>query len=225
MTFNKKFLTRQAEIIPMETLGIGITIVGCGAVGSFTALTLAKMGFLNLTVVDFDTVDDVNMNCQFYRYTDIGVQKAHALKRLIRDFTSVLITSVDHKIQPTDILSSDIIISAVDNMEVRKHLFETSICKHIIDPRMAAEYATLNVCDMVDPKSKANYSKSLFSDDQAVQEKCTAKSTMYTVNLLAGLIGKTVKDIATGNDHIKVLQWNIKENYVPIAYSNKGNKL
>ena len=225
MSFDKKYLTRQADIIPMSTLGTSITIVGCGAVGSFTALTLAKMGFLNLTVYDMDTVDDVNMNCQFFRHSDIGEAKVTALNKLIHDFVGVGIKVHHYEIKPTDIISDSIVISAVDNMAVRKHLFETSDCKHIIDPRMAAEYATLNVCSMVDPIAKEHYSKTLFSDDQAVQEKCTAKSTMYTVNLLAGLIGKTVKDIATGNDYIKLLQWNIKENYAPLAYGCKGNKL
>ena len=47
-----------------------------------------------------------------------------------------------------------------------------------------------------------DFEKSWFSDDDAVQEKCTAKATIYTTLLAAGFIAKAVKDIATDSDNL-----------------------
>jgi molybdopterin/thiamine biosynthesis adenylyltransferase len=218
------YLTRQAELITPEQRNISITIIGAGAVGSFASLALAKMGFINQHVIDFDSIEPENMNCQFYGVNDIDLPKVVALRKQVKEFTGEEINTEYKKIGPTDTIQSDIVISAVDNMEVRKHLFETSGCKYIIDPRMAAEYSTMRVVDMSDKEDKKAYSKSLFTDDEAVQERCTAKSTMYTVLLLAGQVAKAVKDLSTEHDYIKTLEWSIKDNAM-IAFSNKGQKL
>lgn len=223
-TFTQEMLTRQLDLLPPEKCGLSITMVGAGAVGSFTALALAKMGFLNLHVLDYDVVDTENMNCQFYRVKDIGKKKVDALQDLIQDFIGVEIDVSDKKVEPTDVLRSDIVITAVDSMEVRRQLFELSACKYLIDPRMGGEYASMEVVSMFDKDSKENYAKSLHPSDEVIHERCTAKATMYTVNLLAGQIAKAVKDIATGNTHIKTFDWNIALNSL-IAFSSEGRKL
>ena len=87
-------LTRQLSLIPTEVLDKRITIVGCGAIGSFLALSLAKMGATNLCLYDFDEVSIVNMSNQFFRYSDIGKNKALALRELIKDFTDVEVDAV-----------------------------------------------------------------------------------------------------------------------------------
>lgn len=218
------YLTRQAEIMSKEQRAVNITIIGAGAVGSFTSLALAKMGYANQTVIDFDSIDPENMNCQFYRTSDIDLPKVVALKMLVKDFTGTEIKTDYRKILPTDSIQSDIVISAVDNMEVRRHLFETSSCKYLIDPRMAAEYATMRVVDMSSEEDKKNYAKSLFTDAEAVQQRCTAKSTMYTVLLLSGQIAKAVKDLSTENTYLQSFDWNIEKNAI-IAFNNEGIKL
>jgi tRNA A37 threonylcarbamoyladenosine dehydratase len=73
-----KYLTRQSDLIPEAILSTPITVVGAGAIGSFTVLTLAKMGFNNITVFDDDEIDFVNINNQFYRISDIGKKKVDA---------------------------------------------------------------------------------------------------------------------------------------------------
>jgi molybdopterin/thiamine biosynthesis adenylyltransferase len=220
-----KYLTRQSELISSQARDTSIVIVGAGAVGSFVSLALAKMGYIKQMVIDYDQIDPENMNCQFYRESDIDLPKVVALNMLIKDFTGETIQTKYEKIGPSDTLQSDIVISAVDNMEVRKHLFETSACKYLIDPRMAAEYATMRVVDMSNEEDKKNYAKSLYSDDEAVHERCTAKSTMYTVLLLAGQIAKAVKDLTTsGDSYIQGFDWSIEHNQL-VAFNNKGIKL
>ena len=65
-TFPNAHLTRQLDVIPVEILDEPINIIGAGAVGSFTALTLAKMGFAQIAVWDDDVVSEENLNAQFF---------------------------------------------------------------------------------------------------------------------------------------------------------------
>ena len=115
-------LTRQMDIIPMNLLSEEITIIGAGAIGSFTALALAKMGFENLTVFDFDKIEIENMNCQFFPYSAIGMQKVMALKMMISQFANAEINVID---KPYDKGTfKGIVISAVDSMKVRKLIWD-----------------------------------------------------------------------------------------------------
>ena len=206
------YLTRQLDIIPTKVLGQEIHIIGVGAIGSFVTLSLAKMGFNNLTVYDDDKVDDVNMNCQFYRYKDIGKKKADALYDLVKDFTDTEINPVPKRYEQGKL--NGIVISAVDSMEVRRIIFENHKkawgTKLVIDPRMSAEYAVMYAMDLRNPKDIESYEKTLFSDSDGVQERCTAKSTMYTVGMIAGLVCQVVKDVVTDKPYVRNADWAIE---------------
>lgn len=213
---NTDHLTRQLDIIPLERLGQRITLIGCGAIGSLTALALAKMGFENIVAYDFDKVSVENMNCQFFRFSDIGKMKAEALRDLIRDFTRAEIESHSepYEAQPLH----GIVISAVDSMAVRQNIW-TQVQKNLtvswlIDPRMASEYALTYVMNPRDERDRATYEKVLYSDAEAVEERCTAKATMYTATLIAGYVAKAVKDVVTKNSYARVTHWDIAMNHL-----------
>jgi sulfur carrier protein ThiS adenylyltransferase len=205
---------RHADLINEKCYDIKIDIIGVGAIGSFAALQLVKMGFENITVWDHDTVSTENMSCQFFRFKDIGKPKVLALQEIIEDFTGVKIAVHNRKWDSLDAhLASGIVIPSVDSMDVRKDILKDMQdagvdCKWIIDPRMAAESMTLLV---VKPSVDLEYyTKFLFDDSDAVQERCTAKSTIYTVNLAAGMIAKAVKNVVMGENYTRRVAWNIK---------------
>ncbi len=203
-------LTRQLDIIPLEILATPITIIGAGAIGSWTAKALARMGFEHLTVLDDDKVDTLNLNAQGYKLSDVGVPKVHALATAIADETGIKIES--HQARYEGGAFAGIVISAVDNMATRKLVWEEHACSFgtlaVIDPRMGAEQAMLFVAKPGDE----HYPKSLYSDDDAVREPCTAKATIYTAYLLSGLVVKAVKDLLTRPDYLKRVDWNIASN-------------
>lgn len=216
ITLANQHLTRQADIIPDAVRSVPITIIGAGAIGSFTALSLAKAGFTNMTVYDFDTVDVVNLSSQFYRHTDIGKPKVQALKELIYDFTGESITV--HNAPWYGSLHGHtlegIVIAAADCMKVRKDIFETCTTialnvKYLIDPRMSAETLSLYALDPRDKEQAARYAKTLYTNEEAVQERCTAKATIYTVNLLAGLVVKTLKNMQLAQAYPSVTHWSV----------------
>ena len=212
---NYDHLTRQLDLIPLMALNRKITVIGAGAIGSFTVLNLVKMGFTDVTVYDFDSVSIENMNCQWYRKKDIGKPKVLALKEIILDFTDVPIEIRQLKWNGTQDLEG-IVISAVDSMEVRrqiwKHCFGNYKVEWLIDPRMAAEYALMYTIDPSDEKDQKTYEATLYSDSESVQEACTAKATMYTATMISGHVAKAVKDIVTGGKYARSTAWDIALN-------------
>jgi len=216
-------LTRQSDIIPRENLNERITIIGAGAIGSWVALSLAKMGFEQLTVFDDDIVSIENMNCQFYPYKGIGEPKVKVLHSLVKAFANVEIEGFNRRYAPGTQLHG-IVISAVDSMEARKMIWEeakkSSTVSMVIDPRMGAETSLLYIMNPKDAKDVASYEKTLYSDANAVQERCTAKATIYTANLLAGQVCKGVKDLACSTPYTRLSQWDIGKNHVQI-YTKK----
>jgi molybdopterin/thiamine biosynthesis adenylyltransferase len=220
-----QYLVRQSDILPAAKLGEQITIIGAGAIGSFTCLQLAKMGFENITVIDADTVSDENMSNQFFRISDIGKEKTIALRELVHDFTGVEINVITGRY--TGGVFPGIVIVAVDNMETRKLVYEEHALmapntRTIIDPRMGAEFVLLYSYSPNNAKECEGYAKTLYSDDDAMQERCTAKATMYTVNLLSGVVARNVKTLVTEGVTIGFMNWCIKS-FDMTSFDSLGN--
>ena len=199
-------LTRQLDLIPLEVLTTPINIIGAGAIGSFTALSLAKMGFENITVFDDDHIDVENMNCQFYRFKDIGSSKVDALKNLIQDFTNVEINTINGLWEGQ--LLEGILIVAVDNMKTRQMVFDSHFkkaykTKLILDPRMGAEVASLFCYNPLSPSEGESYSNSLYSDEDAVPERCTSKSTIFSSMGISSQICANVKTFLVDGKYTK----------------------
>lgn len=213
---SNEHLTRQADIIPCDVAArTPVTIVGAGAIGSWVAMLLAKSGFTNLTVYDHDTVDAVNMSSQGYRFKDIGKAKVYALKDMLDDCVPTPLDA--NRFIPTkwslNTHAAGILVLAVDDMAARKDIYNgvkrgMFMTTHVIDTRMGAEVAMLYTTK---PHSEDWYEKTLYSNEDSVQERCTAKATIYTACALSSMVVQTIKQVACGEDYNKNIQWNIKE--------------
>lgn len=193
-------LTRQVDIIPVGCLNTPITIIGAGAIGSFTAIALTKMGFYNVAVFDDDKVDTVNMNCQFYRFRQIGNPKVYSLSNTVKEFSKVDIESNERRFTREDQTRKGVVIVTVDSMRARKDVWSVHRGKMAdvdlyIDARMSAEEAL--VYSIRPGIEDEFYDKTLYSDTEAMAERCTAKSTVYTVLSIAGHIGAIMKSFVT----------------------------
>lgn len=79
---------RQHNFIPTHKLkSATVMFIGCGNVGSVTAVTLAKMGVGQFILIDRDVIDDHNIPNQWYVNGSAGSQKVHALSYMIRDLS------------------------------------------------------------------------------------------------------------------------------------------
>ena len=87
------YLTPE-ERAALESARVGIA--GAGGLGSNCAMHLVRAGVKHLTVVDFDVVNESNLNRQFFFRDQIGQKKVEALKEnLLRIEPDVDIKAVD----------------------------------------------------------------------------------------------------------------------------------
>lgn len=208
----KESLTRQSDIIPMDKLETPITIVGAGAVGSWVVLQLAKMGFGSIEVYDNDEVSVENLASQFYPHHAIGKAKVDALSSMVEDFTGFGVTT--HRYLFYEQYTKGVVISAVDNMPARHKIWQTAKkngCTTFIDPRMGAESMMIYVMNPQDEDDVTAYEKTLYTDEQAVFERCTAKTTMYCANVLAGMVVHALKNRVCGERYNRVLTFDLRE--------------
>lgn len=188
--------SRHWGLIDVERLHTTkITIVGTGSVGSFTALTLVKMGAHLIEVFDDDLIDEVNISNQFFRVKDVGEYKVDALQSLISDFEGISIMNHPMKCTKGDDLSG-IVIVALDSMLPRKRIWDgvknNDKVDLFIDPRMGGRVARIYA---VNPKTGIEaYEKTLYTDDDSAPERCTERTIIYNVLGIASFIAKLIED-------------------------------
>lgn len=186
---------RQTGFLSTDRLSTKLNIIGAGAIGSFTALTLSKMGFNDISVWDADKVESHNLPNQFYRESDIGKPKVIALKEIIKSFTGTEVKAYQEMYKAQSI--SGITISGVDSMDARMEVwrkikFNMRVPLYL-DARMGGEVMmliALNPCDINDIK---RYEASLYTSKEAVKIRCTQQAIIYTLLHISGYIANTVK--------------------------------
>lgn len=114
-----------------------IGIAGCGGIGSNVAMNLVRSGIDKFLLVDFDTIDNSNLNRQFFFNEQIGQYKSIALKNNLYKINPKL--DIEYKVKKINsnniyniFKECDIIIEGFDNKEYKKLLIESFQNKYII---------------------------------------------------------------------------------------------
>lgn len=212
---------RQKSIIDIEKFRNNkIIIVGCGAIGTFLGICLAKMGLTQFKLYDFDKVEPHNLPNQFFGERDIGKFKVEAMTDYMYMFNSDVKTEWHGKFTKQSHLDTEIVISCVDVMETRKLIFDK--CKKdkkvqlFIDTRMGGLQGQIYFVDMQDKKQVKAYGKTLFSSSEAVNLRCTERSIIFTVlgiasfvcsQIVKALLGKPISNyIAIDYDYLQIMR-------------------
>ena len=193
-------------------------ILGCGAIGSSAAITLARMGAESFVLYDMDRVGIENIGISQYNISDIGKKKVKALcnaLQCINPDTEIsecdgLFTKFVRQLGP-----DDIVILGFDSMEVRKDA-ATEATKRpnkpglLIDGRMGAE--EYQQYTLINP-TLSDYMKYWYSDDDAESDPCNAKGTSYCSNMAGSFITNAVKKVMNGEGYSEEFFFNFP-NYV-----------
>ena len=106
-----------------------VLIVGCGGVGGYVAEGLARSGIGTLVLVDFDVVDESNINRQIIALTStIGRKKVDVLEERILDINpNCRVFKVDKFINSNNIsllfqYDFDYLVDACDSLEAKKSI-------------------------------------------------------------------------------------------------------
>lgn len=100
-------------------------IFGLGGLGSPSSLYLASAGIGKLTLVDFDEVDDSNLQRQIvHREANIGQRKVESAKENLTALNRFIdIQTIDKKLSETEIIEllnhADVVLDCTDNFEAR----------------------------------------------------------------------------------------------------------
>lgn len=120
---------KQSELIEVADFGLPIHVIGAGALGSWLAFFLMKMGFKDINVYDFDEIEEHNLPNQFYRESDIGKPKVSALNDICVDFFGeedcLRLKPAIKKVNKSKAKElSGVVFCCVDSMKVRKYIYE-----------------------------------------------------------------------------------------------------
>ncbi len=119
------------EINAIRSVKIGIA--GLGGLGSNCAMNLARCGFSRFVAVDFDRVEDTNLNRQAYFPRHIGRPKTDCCAELLHALNpAIVIETHCERIDATNVMTlfgaCDIIVEAFDDPACKALLVETFMC-------------------------------------------------------------------------------------------------
>jgi molybdopterin-synthase adenylyltransferase len=190
---------RQRDLVPPEKLAAcHALVIGVGAIGRQVALQLAATGIPELTLIDHDLVDVVNLAPQGYMPKDLGNAKVEATAawcRLLNPEFKVHTHAERFRRSSIRTLGcfdqTDrqlLVFCCVDSIETRRLVWEAvrQRTSAFFDGRMSAEVVRI-LCSG-NPASDQVYAQTLFAPEQAFAGSCTAKSTIYTASIAAGLM-------------------------------------
>jgi len=108
-----------------------IILLGVGGVGSFALDALYRTGVTNITIVDFDTYEESNLNRQLGSEGNIGRVKVDALKEKYPEIVAIEAKIDNDWIDNFDFSSYDYILDAIDDIPPKVHLIKKQYKKLI----------------------------------------------------------------------------------------------
>jgi molybdopterin/thiamine biosynthesis adenylyltransferase len=174
-----------------------VMVLGQGGIGSWTALLLSRIG-CNLHLFDMDRYEVHNMTGQIVKHTDIGKNKAQAMKDVIAEFSPNCDVTAYQTRYDEECFANDIMICGFDNMAARKAAFQ-NWKRHIStlpegirdgcffqDGRLLAEQLQIFSISGNDKERMTIYERDWLFDDKEVEEaECTFKQTSHCAAMIA----------------------------------------
>ncbi|MGB6327403.1 MAG: ThiF family adenylyltransferase [Halarcobacter sp.] len=108
-----------------------LIILGVGGVGGFALDSLYNTGITNITIVDFDTYEESNMNRQLGSHGNIDRIKVEVLKERYPEVEIINIKITPQWIDEFDFSSYDYILDAIDDIKPKVHLINKYYSKVI----------------------------------------------------------------------------------------------
>jgi len=175
---------RQKDLFDPIKQRFKIIVLGTGAIGSFVTLNLAKLGFNDILVYDYDKVESYNIPNQFFKISDIGKFKVDALKETVKEFADVDIETEKKKVTKNTefpVGLNNLFILAFDTLRERKKIFnklkEIRNC-YVMDIRVGGEEYNIQTINLFKDEEIKEWEKSF--NIIPAELSCSAKSICYT---------------------------------------------
>lgn len=207
---------KQTNLIEVENVDIPIHVIGCGALGSWLVFFLLKMGFKNITVYDFDNIEEHNLPNQCFKEEQIGEAKVFAIYDIYKDFCKEdedRLKAIIGKVTASDVRKMrGIVLCAVDSMKIREIIYKNSIyrgsCDLFIEARLSIYGAY--VYALTQDTDFKKYEETLYADEEAEISPCGVSQTALpaAVNAASIMIMQMIEWI-NGNGLINRMEYSI----------------
>lgn len=173
-----------------------ILVGGVGGIGSSSMYCLAKTIPATYYIIDNDFVAQHNIGTQFFKKTDIDRYKVESISEMVKLYSDANTIPFNRKINEFDKLP--ITISAFDNMEARKQLFQNwkslENREIFIDGRLRA--SMYEVYAVIKGREE-EYETTLFNDSEVEDDMCTFKQTSYFAMMIGAKITQVLVNYLT----------------------------
>lgn len=193
------YVRQEGIFNPADHPSAHVGVIGLGGIGSFAAMAIAKLGVPNMTLVDFDHVEEHNVPNQFHALDQLGESKATAMRNTVQAYAGTEPDILEGKIteggfesipsgqddaETGDYDPRGVMISGVDSMESRKNIWEhgkikmNPQVKRYIDARIAGQLIVIYAVNPMSLDDIDSYEKTLHSDGEAMSLPCTERGVI-----------------------------------------------
>ena len=207
---------RNKDLINQSLLD-EVTIIGAGGIASALVTILAQMGFKKFHIWDDDKLEEHNLSTTAYPEEFLGLSKAECAMQMIYKFNKETeINTYMQRWEPGCPLS-DIVLLTPDNMETRLDVHmdwkQNDNRRALIDMRMGA--LTMEVISV--DKDNDNFAKTWQPSSKISDEACTAKHTIFTANVVAGLGASQLFNVLHNRSY-----WQyIRQSLAPLSFGRE----
>jgi len=206
--------TRNQDIIPQDKLD-ALTVVGLGGSGSNAIQLGSIMGFKSINAFDGDMMETHNISTTVYPKTDKENQpKALLAEQLAAshglDVEGSLFARQHYR---RDFPLTPITLLCTDTMESRMLVFEEWLkygynkAGLFVDSRMGA--LTCEVITVTGKDVEKAYRSYWKTSDEIADEACTAKHTIFTGAIVAGMAMAQIQRWLIGAPYFTYIRYNI----------------
>lgn len=199
---DERVYIRQTSLVDPKNLSMPIVLIGAGTIGSFSALSLLKLGCQDITIYDDDVVSIHNSANQLYTSYDAERSKVEVLRDKLVTLveTPEVLKIVNRKATPEDIPDKAMVIMAVDSITTREQFFRylRNSNRIFIDGRMGGNIVEVYTVRLDNEEDCNKYDLSIFPESEAASIPCSARSVVYNGFIMAGMITNIVGRISSG---------------------------
>lgn len=130
-----RYVRNHSSLTPRDQKTLArssVAVIGCGGLGGYVVLLLARIGIGSIIVVDPDRFDETNLNRQAFAVSDtIGVSKIDAAVSAVKSVNpAVVIKGFPTALNSSNALKilhgTDVVVDALDNLSDREMLCNTA---------------------------------------------------------------------------------------------------
>ncbi len=220
-----------------DILNKNILVLGIGGIGSIVIQILARAGFKNFTVVDYDIVENSNLIRQLYNLSDIGKYKVDVIKeKLLQINKKIKVNIVRKRIEKEkdineEIYKSDFVLCTIDKplrvirriinnvcIDKNKPVLFSGFSEHVamvgpfVVPNKTACLSCIEIDDIDEPLFNVKVSPSFGPVCYLISSIVSNEIINYFINFKNdNLIGKTLM-FNMCNYKCEIIKWNKNKN-------------